>query len=169
MHESSQRNCLASMTSLYENQRNGRFKIQPFRSPTTPPSLPEQGGRLHGLQEFEGQVCLMTMERGPLRERARLLVSVMQKKKKAKISFLSFCWLPLPQVSSSEAPPTERSLLVMTESAGCFFPTLLSGKDPGYEGRVDFHKSEAFQLRAPGWMAPFPIFWAITSRVAAGT
>ena len=105
MHESSQRNCLGSLTSLYENQRNGRFKIQPFQSPTTPPSLPEhEGGQQHGLQEFEGQVCLTTMERGLLRERARLLVSMMQKKKKAKISFLSFCWLPLLQVSSSEAP-----------------------------------------------------------------
>ena len=89
---------------LYENQRNERFKIQPYhQSPTAPPSLPEhEGGQQHRLQELEGQVCLTSRPRSlsdPLRERARLLVSAMQKKKKARIPFFFFLFVVTPPSS----------------------------------------------------------------------
>lgn len=112
------------------------LKIQPYhQSPTAPPSLPEhEGGQQHRLQELEGQVCLTSSEghgEGPA-ERKSPFASVCDAEEKEgqdSFLFLSFCGHPSLKLALLR-PHLQRALLITTEPAECFLPTLLPGKDP---------------------------------------
>lgn len=107
--------------------------------------------------------------KGPQRERARLLVSEVQKKKKAKISFLSFVDFPSFKLALLR-PHLQRALLMFLSPAGCFFPTLLPGKDRSMKAM--WTSINQAYIPVEGRLASGPIsrfLRAIESRVAAGT